>query len=621
MFLIPKPKDIQYKEERFNLGDKLEITLGRGCSLDSLEGARLLKEELWKALRVSGHINRSFSDQVDNNILLLIEEGRKESYSLRIEEKGIRISGGDEAGLFYGIQTLRQIIKQSDIFLQGLVIYDEPYFKNRGFYHDITRGKVPEMETLKELVDRLAFYKINHLELYIEHTFAFKGFSEAWRGKDPLTSEDIIELDAYCKKRNIELVPSLSMFGHLYELLSTRGYEHLSELDVDHFRPFSWIDRMNHHTLDVSNEDSLALIDNMLKEFIPLFTSNKFNICCDETFDLGKGKNKALLESIGSGRMYTDFLKKIISMVESYGKEVLFWGDIILKYPEYLNELPKGVTCLNWNYSGDATEEGTRIIASYDMKQYLCPGVGGWNKLINDFDSSFNNINKMINYGKKYKAEGILNTDWGDYGHINPLGGSIPGMIYGASLAWNPQEDENFDFIDSAISLIEYGDSRMEIVGILRELSREHIFDWTHFNIWRERELHDKEWVAPWLEKIKDMQVEDIIKGYYNSLEISSRLRSKFKDIDSSKNTDLEEFIVASVGIALLNASCLSIRRFSLGFGDSPLIMDNITLGKELELWMEDYSRIWRKRNKESELFRLKKCIYSFTDYLRDVSK
>ena len=194
-------------------------------------------------------------------------------------------------------------------------------------------------------------------------------------------------------------------------------------------------------------------------------------------------------------------------------------------------------------------------------------------------------------------------------------------MIYGASLSWNPQEDESFDYIDSSISFIEYGDSRMEIMGLLRELSREHIFDWTHFNIWRERDIQDKEWVTPWLERFKDMKVEDITKGYHSSLEISSRLRSKFKDIDSSRNTDLEEFIVASVGIALLNASYLSIRKFSLGLGDTPLIMDNITLGKELELWMEDYSRIWRIRNKESELFRIKKAIYSFTNYLRDVYK
>ena len=55
----------------------------------------------------------------------------------------------------------------------------------------------------------MAYYKMNQLQLYIEHTFLFRDFSEIWRDDTPLTAEEIMELDQYCLERGIELVPSL----------------------------------------------------------------------------------------------------------------------------------------------------------------------------------------------------------------------------------------------------------------------------------------------------------------------------------------------------------------------------------------------------------------------------
>ena len=69
----------------------------------------------------------------------------------------------------------------------------------------------------------------------MEHTFLFAGFSEVWRDDTPLTPEDILELDAYCRKRHMELIPSIACFGHLYKVLRTRTYRHLCELpDMEH---------------------------------------------------------------------------------------------------------------------------------------------------------------------------------------------------------------------------------------------------------------------------------------------------------------------------------------------------------------------------------------------------
>ena len=247
---------------------------------------------------------------------------------------------------------------------------------------------------LKELVDRASFYKINQLQLYIEHTFAFKGMSEIWMDKDPLTAEEILILDQYCKKRHVELIPSLSTFGHMYEVLRSKSFNEYCELDNSEGGEYSFENRMNSHTLDSTNEGSIKLVEKMLIQYIPLFSSNTFNICCDETFDLGKGKSKARAAEVGVGRLYVDFLNKVINIVKKKGKRVMFWGDVILHHPELLNDISKDAICLNWDYNENVNEDGTKAITESGIEQYVCPGVWGWNQLINKVDKGFENIKK-----------------------------------------------------------------------------------------------------------------------------------------------------------------------------------------------------------------------------------
>ena len=466
MNLLPQPKSLILKEGNFAITPKTRIILHSSCGASELEAVQLLREEIKKLIAFQLPINKACSTMDENYIYIRKSQKEGEAYTLTISSEKIEILGG-EAGIFYGIQTLRQIIRTSGRKLKALIIEDEPEFQARGFYHDVTRGKVPTLETLKELADRVAFYKINQLQLYVEHSFAFKKQSEVWVGADPLTAEEIMEFDEYCKKRHIELVPSLATFGHLYMALSSYSFNELCEQSHSLNKNHSWVNRIKQHTLDISNEKSIKFIEEMLEEFVPLFSSDKFNICGDETFDLGSDKNKELLEKLGKGRLYVDFLNKIILSVKKYNKNVMFWGDIILNYPELLKEIPDDVICLNWNYSESAEERNTKIISETGMKQYVCPSVWGWDKLLNAMDTSFENITKMVQYGKKYHAIGVLNTDWGDYGHINFLSGSVPGMIYGASLSWNSNNIESFLMVDEKISKVEYGDNSGKLVGLL----------------------------------------------------------------------------------------------------------------------------------------------------------
>lgn len=618
MFLLPKPKQMNYTEGNFYVSKNIEIVLDYSCNFNDLESARLLKEEMQRLVGLKVKINKAFHS-AKGFIYLKKGEGESESYTIKIEEDSIVVCGSDDAGLFYGVQTLRQIIRQKGVILPCLLIKDSPYFKYRGFFHDVTRGKVPTLKTLKELVDRLAFYKINQLQLYIEHTFAFKNLSEVWLDKDPLTSEEILELDDYCRKRNVELVPSLSTFGHLYEILTTKSYSYLCELDNSCDLPFTWFERQAHHTLDVSNEESLKFVQNMLQEFIPLFSSNKFNICSDETFDLGKGKSSKLNKKLGSGKLYVYFLNKIVSYVKSYNKDVMFWGDIIVRHPEYLKDIPKDVTCLNWAYYPEVTETDTKIISESGVKQYVCPGVGGWNRLMNSFDSAFVNISKMVSYGKKYGAGGVLNTDWGDYGHVNLFANSMPGMIYGGAISWNPEDKREFEQFDQDTSILEFGMTSRRLISLLRELSNEEIASWSFIVWWREQKILNNEVINENIKEFNKMEVTKVTTGYYRALELEKEILAVGINSYPNRKLDVMEFVNSARGVALMNAIYLAIKKYEFKCDEVQTVMKNNKLAVEIEYWFSDFSDLWRKRNKESELSRIREIIIFSCNFLRTI--
>lgn len=614
MYLIPSPKKLVNSSGSFNIRRDTEIILNYNCNFNDFEGALILKKEIEDNLGFDIKINKAYIDEKSKNAIKLIKSevvGNEECYELEINKDSITIIGYGDSGLFYGIQTLRQILRQEGAILSNVKINDEPYFKNRGFYHDVTRGRVPKLETLKKLVDKAALYKINQIQLYIEHTFAFKGMSEVWIDKDPLTAEEILILDKYCKSRHIELIPSLATFGHLYEVLRTKSYSNLCELENMEDDEYSFVDRMAHHTLDVSNAESLKLVENMLKQFIPLFTSDKFNICGDETFDLGKGKSKELGEKLGQGKLYTGFLNKIIDIVKGYNKEVMFWGDVILNHTEVIKDIPQDVICLNWNYGAEATEEGTRKIHEAGREQYVCPGVAGWSHLMNLMDNGFENITTMISYGVKHEAKGVLNTNWGDYGHINILEASIPGMAYGGALSWNPKGEKEFETIYKGLSLLEYGDTSLTVVSILRDLSKTQVVTWSDLVRWKE--LFDKN--SEVREGIKNLNIEDIIEGYNNATEIEIKLTALLNKVKNKEA--LQEFIVCTRGIILINKFFISLLKAKFKQECIGFDFDNNTLAKELEEWFYDYSYIWKKDSKESELNRIREVIKYTSKELR----
>ena len=612
MYIIPEPQKIVEKQGNFIFRYDHKILLKDSCGREQFYHAGILKREIEESAGVSLQITRGESKRAAITLELCQEKNiKEEGYLLQITANGVFVQAKDTRGLLYGIQTLRQIIRQEGGQLSCLEIEDYPQLQHRGFYHDATRGRVPTLEWLKSLADTLSFYKINQMQLYIEHTYLFEGLSEVWRDDTPLTSEEILELDAYCTKLGVELVPSLSCFGHLYKLLSTKQYRHLSEIEDAGMEPFRMYDRMAHHTIHVLEEESYALIKSLILEYMSLFTSSHFNICADETFDLGKGKTKEKADEIGVNRLYIDFVKKLCDIVVSKGKTPMFWGDVICGFPEFIHELPKETICLNWGYAWNQSEYNTEAMAKAGATQYVCPGTGSWNQFIPLLKNSYLNITRMCEFGKRHQAIGVLNTDWGDFGHINHPSFSIPGMIYGAEFSWNEKMIE-FEELNRRISKIEYRDASENFLSIVEEISTKFVYGWWSAVMYQEAIATKGEDGKQYV--LKEEEISQVEEKNTALLELEGKLAQCLQYLDTSKRADASDYMIAAEGMRVLNEVGLAV---SGCITDSKQLLE---LAEKLENWFYYYKQLWRTKSKESELYQLTHIICWYADHIRELA-
>lgn len=614
MYLLPQPQQMQQTEEMFTISYSTKIIIAKTEDTKFYHYAQLLQKEIKTFTGITVSITRG--SKKENSIYIESDSHLEEQeYQISITQANVTITGGNHAGIFYGIQTLRQIIGQSGCCLCGIEITDYPEIPHRGYYYDVTRGRIPTLTYLKELADTLAHYKINQLQLYIEHSFLFEQFSEMWRDDTPITSEEILELDTYCLERNIELVPSIASFGHLWKLLSTKTYAHLCELEDSDKADFSYIARMQHHTIDVTNPESISFIQSMLEQYIPLFTSNHFNICADETFDLGTGKSQEKANEVGKETLYINFINQLCEFLIEKGKRPMIWGDIICGFPEKINQLPKEIIYLNWGYAANQKEDETKILYDAGAAQYNCPGVGSWNQFIPCMHSSYCNILRMCSYAVKYHSIGILNTDWGDFGHINHPKFSIFGIIYGAAFSWNKKEI-SFEEINKQISLLEFLDPTESIGSIIAMTEQGTIFSWE--NAVRFMEYHTvKNYTQKEDFKIKELNFNRLKEANQLLGQTKNLLSSITKNLDTIKRKRIVEYQIAIDGMILFNniAAVIAKKKFHK---EIPYPIHAEETASQLEQWFYYYKQLWRSVSKESELFHIQDVINWYADYLRD---
>ena len=365
---------------------------------------------------------------------------RDDAYRLTVSPVGIEIIASADSGAYYGLQTLRELLAVHGKSLPCMVVEDWPDFARRGVYHDCSRGKVPTVATLKALIERLARWKINELQLYVENVFTFHRHPAIGRGYSPFTPQELLEVKDHCRLHHVRFVGSLASFGHMEKILSLPQYAHLAESpDAGNV--------LGLMSLCPTDPAAVRFIGELYEEFIPLFDAVDFNICCDETVDLGKGRSKARAAKVGKGQLYLDFLLKLHALCQRHGKRTNAWADIVLEHPEILPKLPRDIVMLNWDYD----IQGKRIKRSHEitdvgLPMLCCPGTNGWQSHGTRLHESMVNVRDFAAEGRRRGAEGLLNTDWGDFLHRNFLGVSLHSFAHGGAHSWNGRgvDDDTF---------------------------------------------------------------------------------------------------------------------------------------------------------------------------------
>ena len=497
--------------------------------------------------------------------------GDSEGYTLRVTENAISIAAESAAGAFYAIQTLRQLFTQEEV--PCLYIEDKPDFPHRGFYHDVTRGRIPTVETIKQLIDDMAYYKLNSLQLYVEHVFPFAETKNLIGKTGCMTPEEMKELEAYCQENFITFIPSLSTFGHMFEILNQPEYQHLAVLPDYEADPNFWWDRMRHHTINPLKPESIEVVRSLISQYLPLFQNNFFNICCDETFDLDRH-----LECDDPGKVYADFVKKIIAIVREKGKDVMMWADILLKHPEVINDIPEETVFLNWFYKVPVPEENIEKLAAMGKKQIVCPGTTTWNRFCEDVDVEEENICKMAEYGYKHGALGVLNTNWGDWGNPCSMELGMYGMVLGAAKSWAVDTRVSDSFYESVNHLLYHGEDGIRCLKALCKMHKSIV--WRDFvrNYFSLRDSGTAE--CPVITADAVAQIQSAYRALRDTLE------NRRWELDSYR----KEILSAAEGLCV-------VAELSAKFAG--VAVERIT---DTERWLKTYEGNWLARNKESEL-------------------
>ncbi len=474
--LLPEPAKYWALDGTFSFEPDTLILIPAQAGADAFIAAVQLQDETLHEFLITPSIVKTYAPPRGENVIMLVCGAEQaaafgiepvaigapgtvaaQSYALTISPTSILLYAATPTGLFYAVQTLRQLVRIHGEQLPALTIHDWPALPYRGLMLDISRRKVPTLATLRKLVEELSHYKLNVLQLYTEHTFQFPRHPKIGADCGSLSSEDILELDVFCQQYHVELMPNLQSFGHARNTLIIPEYQHLAESDL------LW-------SLSPAFEETYTLLDELFADMLPAFTSTTLNIDCDETYDLGTGATKAMVDQVGVGRVYLNHILRVRELAARYGRRIQAWGDILLHHPELIGEVPDDVTLLDWHYDPAEEYPTAKIFSDAQRRFWVCPGVGSWNSIFPRLYGANVNIRNFVRDGVAAGAEGMLNTDWGDYGHYQALGLSWYGYVFGAAQGWSGGATSEVDF-DDAFGPLFFGEDYEEIMTALHQLA------------------------------------------------------------------------------------------------------------------------------------------------------
>ncbi len=350
-----------------------------------------------------------------------------EGYALAIGSHEAYIVGDTGSGVFYGVQTFKQLLPlpgQPRVLPTGTV-RDWPAMQYRGIDDDLSRGPFPTLDFQKHQIRVFASFKINIYSPYFENTLLYPGQPLSAPPGSSLTPAEVADLVAYARQYHVTIVPEQEAFGHLHQVLKYDLYQ--DDAETPHG-----------DVLAPGQPGSLPLIKDWFTQIAQEFPSPFIHIGADETFDLGLGRTHDQVEQQGYGPVYVSFLKQIHDTLAPLHRRLLFWGDIGDENPDAVSALPKDMIAVPWDY-WDSTgfDKLIQPFSKNGIQTWVAPGDANWNEVYPVERTALWNIQGFISDGQRLGSTGALTTVWNDDGE-GLFNMDWYGVLFGAVAAWQP---------------------------------------------------------------------------------------------------------------------------------------------------------------------------------------
>ncbi len=473
--LIPYPQKVTLVDNDFNITKSVKILIDKSDK-EMLRLAEVLNRSLAQNLKITSkaRVSKVIEIAIDKSLAK-----SSEAYQLIVNRKNVKITAANYAGVFYGIQTLHQLV-EGDL-IKGVMIEDEPRFKYRGLHIDVCRHFFP-VEFIKKFIDVMAFYKYNNLHWHLTEDQGWRieikkypklteigskraqtkigHYGDKLHEFDGVpvegfyTQEQIKEIVAYAKGKYINVIPEIEMPGHATAALTS--YPHLGCKGEDYKVAENW--GVFHTIYCAGKESTFKFLEDVIDEVVELFPSKYIHIGGDEAFKdhwkecllCKKRMEEEGLKDFHELQSY--FIQRMEKYINSKGKQIIGWDEILE------GGLAPNATVMSWRGM-----KGGIAAANMDHDVIMTPGspcyfdnyqgpksdeplaIGGMNTLEKVYE--FNPFPKELPTEKHHFILGAQANLWSEYikteDHMEYM--AYPRACALSEVLWSSEKKSSFE--------------------------------------------------------------------------------------------------------------------------------------------------------------------------------
>lgn len=483
--IIPEPQSVILQKGYFEINNSTKILFSQKD--ESI--ANYLKSILQPSTGYNLEVEKLSGKKFSNAVILETKEGKsdlgKEGYELIVSDKNIFIKANSENGLFYGVQTLRQLlpiqiesktkVENVEWKVPSVEIKDKPQFVWRGLNLDCCRHFMTK-DFIKRYIDLLAYHKCNilhwhltedqgwriEIKKYPELTSkgAFRTYDDGSTYGGFYTQEDVKEIINYASSRYITVVPEIEMPGHSTAAVAT--YPNLSCTGGPFEVGTLW--GIYKDIYCAGNEETFNFLEDVLTEVINLFPSKYIHIGGDEApKDRWKNCPKCQQRIKDEGladehELQSYFVKRIEKFINSKGKKIIGWDEILE------GGLAPEATVQSWRgIKGaiEAAKQGHDVIVSPTSNCYFDYPVD-----VTDLQKvySFDPVPTELTEQERKHVLGSEGNMWSEYAPQKLIDDRLfPRMLALSEVVWTYPKERNYE---EFLQRVQKHYDRLDLLGV-----------------------------------------------------------------------------------------------------------------------------------------------------------